>query len=86
MTPSSSTSAAPTAPPARCIDNATLLADLERVVGSRYVLTSEASTHQFCKGFRFGDGPAFGRCTSRYFVGNIFRQQAQPLLVAPLIQ
>jgi D-lactate dehydrogenase len=41
----------------RRIDNATLLSDLKRVVGSQFVLTSPASTRRFRKGFRFGDGP-----------------------------
>jgi len=39
-------------------DNATLLNSLRRVVGSRYVLMSPASTRRCRKGFRFGDGPA----------------------------
>src|SRR6202041_1187243 len=39
-------------------DNATLLSSLRRVVGSRYVLTTPASTQRFRKGFRFGDGPS----------------------------
>jgi D-lactate dehydrogenase len=47
-----------TAPAPNSTDNATLLRDLKRVVGSRYVLTSPASTRRFRKGFRFGDGPA----------------------------
>ena len=43
----------------RCsADNATVLAELIKVVGKRHVLTSPSATHQFRKGYRFGDGPA----------------------------
>lgn len=39
-------------------DSRQLIADLKRVVGGSHVLTSEASTRRFRKGFRFGTGPA----------------------------
>jgi D-lactate dehydrogenase len=46
------------APAPNSTNNAMLIRELKRVVGSRYVLTSPASTRRFRKGFRFGDGPA----------------------------
>ena len=39
-------------------DNATVLAELVKIVGKRHVLTSPSATRQFRRGYRFGDGPA----------------------------
>jgi FAD/FMN-containing dehydrogenase len=47
-----------TASSARSSGNAQLIADLKKIIGSRHVLTSPASTRRFRKGFRTGEGPA----------------------------
>lgn len=39
--------------------NHELLTDLRKIVGRRYVLTGDAATWRYRKGFRFGHGPAF---------------------------
>ncbi|MGA7323035.1 MAG: D-lactate dehydrogenase [Rhodomicrobium sp.] len=47
-----------TASSARSSGNAQLIAELKKIIGSRHVLTSPASTRRFRKGFRTGEGPA----------------------------
>src|SRR5437868_419667 len=38
-------------------DNKHFIDELKSIVGARNVLTKPASTFQYCRGFRFGNGP-----------------------------